>query len=128
MGFFIRDRHNHSTKLHAQQFTEQTSSSLFTVYCDQRLSRADFVQLNKSKGGLLSFNNFLSTSMHGQVFLNFVREIMESSNLVSILFVMQIDLSIESTSLAYVHNVSYFEGEEEILFSMHSTFRIGPMQ
>ncbi|CAF0800589.1 unnamed protein product [Rotaria sordida] len=53
---------------------------------------------------------------------------METSNLVGILFVMKIDPSIRSTSFADVRDVSYFEGEEEILFSMHSIFRIGSMK
>jgi tetratricopeptide (TPR) repeat protein len=38
---------------------------------------------------------------------------------------MKIDPSISSTPFANVRNVSYFEGEEEILFSMHSIFQIG---
>ncbi|CAF4772129.1 unnamed protein product [Rotaria sp. Silwood1] len=41
---------------------------------------------------------------------------------------MKIDPSIPSTPFANVHDVSYFQGEEEILFSMNSIFRIGPMK
>ncbi|CAF1356423.1 unnamed protein product [Rotaria sordida] len=53
---------------------------------------------------------------------------MESSNLFGILFVMKIDPCIPSTPFADVRDISYFEGEEEILFSMHSIFRIGQMK
>ncbi|CAF3490181.1 unnamed protein product [Rotaria sordida] len=128
MGFFVRDLHNHITKLHKEQYVGQEHTKSFTVYRGQGLLKADFDQMLKTQGGLLSFNNFLSTSMHHQVSLKFARETMESSNLVGILFAMKIDPSIVSTPFADIRGVSYFEGEEEILFSMHSIFRIGTMK
>ncbi|CAF0966834.1 unnamed protein product [Rotaria sordida] len=128
MGFFVRDLHNHITKLHKEQYVGQEHTKSFTVYRGQGLLKADFDQMLKTQGGLLSFNNFLSTSMHHQVSLNFARETMESSNLVGMLFAMKIDPSIVSTPFADIRGVSYFEGEEEILFSMHSIFRIGTMK
>ncbi|CAF1184177.1 unnamed protein product [Rotaria sp. Silwood1] len=63
-----------------------------------------------------------------QVSLNFARRAIATSDLVGILFDMKIDPSIPSTPFANVHDVSYFQGEEEILFSMNSIFRIGPMK
>jgi tetratricopeptide (TPR) repeat protein len=47
---------------------------------------------------------------------------------VGVLFVINIDPSISATPFANVTNVSYYEGEEEILFSMHSVFRIGQVK
>ncbi|CAF4790615.1 unnamed protein product [Rotaria sp. Silwood2] len=82
----------------------------------------------KTPGGLLSFNNFLSTSIDRQISLNFARQTTETSNLVGILFVMRIDSSILSTPYANVRDVSYLKGEEEILFSMNSIFRIGSIK
>ncbi|CAF4879979.1 unnamed protein product [Rotaria sp. Silwood1] len=52
---------------------------------------------------------------------------METSDLIGILFAMQIGPSIPSTPFANVRDISYFKGAEEILFSMHAIFRIGPM-
>jgi hypothetical protein len=37
---------------------------------------------------------------------------------------LRIDPSISPTPFANVKNVSFFQGEDEILFSMHSVFRI----
>ncbi|CAF4507352.1 unnamed protein product [Rotaria sp. Silwood1] len=128
MGFFVRDVHNNITKLHAQQCVELSSSSSFTIYRGQGLPKADFDQLIKTQGGLLSFNNFLSASTKRAVSLNFVRRIVEISDFVGIVFAMNIDPSIESTSFANISEVSYFKREEEFLFSMHSVFRIGPMK
>jgi tetratricopeptide (TPR) repeat protein len=128
LGFFIRDLHEHITHLHSEQNPEDHHSNSFIVYRGQGLSETDFNQLMKTKGGLLSFNNFLSTSKSRQVSLNFAREAMESSELVGILFVINIDSSVQSTHFANIHNVGYFPEEEEILFSMHSIFRIGQMK
>jgi tetratricopeptide (TPR) repeat protein len=126
MGFFIRDLHEHLAALHTEQFGGHSTS--FTVYRGQGLSQTDFDQMKKTQGGLLSFNNFLSTSMNRDVSLAFARKTTANSDLMGIVFVMKIDPSIPSTSFANIRDVSYFEGEEEILFSMHSIFRIGQIK
>ena len=128
LGFFIRDLHQDIAALHTEQYGGHNRSASFTVYCGQGLSQADFDQLMRSKGGLLSFNNFLSTSMTRQVSLDFVQGALQTTDLVRILFVMKIDPSINSTPYANVSEVSYFQTEDEILFSMHSIFRIGEIK
>ncbi|MGK3946318.1 hypothetical protein ABK046_49190, partial [Streptomyces caeruleatus] len=82
----------------------------------------------KTQGGLLAFNNFLSTSQSHEVSLNFARRTIATSNLIGVLFVMKIDPSISTTPFANVKNVSCYKKEEEILFSMHSIFRIGQVK
>jgi tetratricopeptide (TPR) repeat protein len=79
----------------------------------------------KTQGGLLAFNNFLSTSKNRDVSLRFARRTITTSSLVGVLFVMKIDPSVSTTPFANIRNVSYYQREEEILFSMHSVFRIG---
>ncbi|CAF3203255.1 unnamed protein product [Rotaria sp. Silwood2] len=128
MGFFIRDLYNHIVQLHKEQCVENTHEKFFTVYRGQGLSQDDLDRMMKTPGGLLSFNNFLSTSIDRQISLNFARQTTETSNLVGILFVMRIDSSILSTPYANVRDVSYLKGEEEILFSMNSIFRIGSIK
>jgi tetratricopeptide (TPR) repeat protein len=128
MGFFVRDLHQHIAALHLEQYGGHHHSDSFPLYRGQGLSQTQFDELMKTQGGLLSFNNFLSTSKNDNVCLKFARRTMETSNLVGILFVMQIDPSIPSTPFANVQNVSYYEEEEEILFSMHSVFRIGQVK
>jgi hypothetical protein len=71
MGFFIADLHRHIVELHAEQFGNQYSPASFTVYRGQGLSKTDFEQMLKTKGGLMSFNNFLSTSKQREVSLAF---------------------------------------------------------
>jgi tetratricopeptide (TPR) repeat protein len=53
---------------------------------------------------------------------------MATSNLVGVLVVMKIDPSISATPFANIRNSSYYQGEEEIIFSMHSVFRIVQVQ
>jgi tetratricopeptide (TPR) repeat protein len=128
MGFFVRDLHQHIATLHSEQYGGHHHSDSFTVYRGQGLSQADFDQLQTTQGGLLAFNNFLSTSLDCGVSLKFARRTINTSDKVGILFVMKIDPSISATPFANVKDASYFQGEEEILFSMHSVFRIGQVK
>ncbi len=126
MGFFIGDLHRHIEKLHKEQFGHQKSKKNFTVYRGQGMSKTDFEQLTKTKGGLMSFNNFLSTSKDREVSLSFARRALPNPDMVRILFVMVIDPLKSTTPFASITGVSYFkEKEEEVLFAMHTVFRIG---
>jgi tetratricopeptide (TPR) repeat protein len=128
MGFFVRDLHGHIATLHSEQYGGHYHSNSFTVYRGQGLSLTDFDQLNSTQGRLLSFNNLLSTSLNRDISLAFAEAAIDNSDLMGILFEINIDPSISSTSFANVKNVSYFQEEEEILFSMHSVFRIGQIK
>jgi tetratricopeptide (TPR) repeat protein len=128
VGFFIQTLHNHIAALHSEQYGGHEHSDSFTLYRGQGLSQIDFDQLKQTQGGLLAFNNFLSTSENRDVSLNFARRTIATSTLVGVLFVMKIDPSISATPCANVENVSCYQGEKEILFSMHSVFRIGQVK
>ncbi|CAF4107723.1 unnamed protein product, partial [Adineta steineri] len=67
MGFFIGDLHRQIEQLHKEQYAGATAAETFTVYRGQGLSTEDFEQMSKIKGGLISFNNFLSTSKDREV-------------------------------------------------------------
>lgn len=118
MGFFVRDLHHQIAQLHSEQFNGQHSVESFMVYHAQSFSREDFHQMSKKKGGLISFNGFLSTTKDRQVALNFT---VKNPDLVGVLFVMIIDPAISTIPFASIEN-------EEILFSMHTVFRICDIQ
>jgi tetratricopeptide (TPR) repeat protein len=88
--------------------------------------------MNKTLGGLMSFNNFLSTSRNRQVSLEFARPEALKPDLVGILFIMNIDPKVCATSsipFADVTKVGFFDDrEEEILFTTHTIFRIDRIQ
>jgi hypothetical protein len=113
MGFFVTDLHRHIERLHIEQFGSHPQSQVLTVYRGQGLSMIDFDQMMKTKGGLMSFNSFLSTSKTRNVSLAFARKMISNPDMVGILFVMTIDPSLSSTPFASVTGVSYFKTEDE---------------
>ncbi|CAF1237912.1 unnamed protein product [Adineta steineri] len=128
MGFFISDLHRHIEKLHQEQYADTTSADTFTVYRGQGLSTGDFEKMMKTKGGLISFNNFLSTSKDPGVSYAYAESNAAIPYLFGILFVMQVDPSQSTSPFASIAGISHFQGEEEVLFSMHSVFRVQDIQ
>jgi tetratricopeptide (TPR) repeat protein len=127
MGFFIQDLHRQIEELHKEQSNDQQKRS-FIVYRGQGLSKGDFEKLIKAKGGLMSFNIFLSTSKKRKVSLEFSQDALNNVETIGILFKMIIEPSNLSTPFALIDGVSYFTSEQEILFSMHTVFRIGEIK
>ncbi|CAF1034910.1 unnamed protein product [Adineta steineri] len=128
MGFFLRDVHEQIQQLYEQQVNSYDGKS-FKVYRGQGLMKSDFEKLQKTKGGLLSFNNFLSTSKNEAVSLGFAHAALTEPNKVGILLIISIDPFVKSTPFASIEEQSYYEGqEEEILFSMHTVFRVGAIE
>jgi tetratricopeptide (TPR) repeat protein len=124
MGFFIGDLHRQIEKLHSEQFGRHHTGEKFTVYRGQGLSEEDFDQMTKTKGGLISFNNFLTTSKTSDISIRFARKAATNPDLVGILFIMKIDPVQSTTPFASIRGVSYFPEEDEVLFAMHTVFRI----
>ncbi|CAF1161042.1 unnamed protein product [Rotaria sordida] len=130
MGFFIRHLHQHITDLHhEQQNSKAAMPSKFQVFRGQGLSMEAFEKMKKTKGGLMSFNNFLSTSRNRDIsFKNFARPAAFDVDSVGILFIMSIDTAIctsSSTPFVNIKHIGFYgDQEEEILFSTHTIFRI----
>ncbi|CAF0912554.1 unnamed protein product [Adineta steineri] len=128
MGFFISDLHRDIQRLYLEQSDGEQSKKTFTVYRGQCLSKEAFIEMTYTKGGLLSFNNFLSTSKDRDVSLLFAPQAAINPDLVGILFVISINPTDSTTPFACVSDISHFHTEEEVLFSMHTVFRIGDIQ
>ncbi|CAF4448490.1 unnamed protein product [Rotaria sp. Silwood2] len=133
MGFFIRHLHQDIQNLYDKQQLENVIPTR-TLYRGQGLAVEDFEKMKKSFGRLISFNNFLSTSRNKKVSLETfaIPAAHRDSNTVGILFIMTIDPVICAKSkipFADVHEVSCFgEGEDEILFTSHTMFRVDQIQ
>ena len=128
MGFFIRDLHENINALQKKHYRQQKYADTFTVYRGQGLSHTDFDQLQKTQGGLMSFNNFLSTSIHRTVSFQFAESNQDNDELIGVLFKITIDSLTSSMIFADIHDISAYPMEQEILFSMHSVFRIDQMK
>ncbi|CAF4076976.1 unnamed protein product [Rotaria sp. Silwood2] len=110
-------------------FAEREHMNSCTVHRDHGLSQTQFDQIIKTKGGLLSFNNFLSTSRDRDVSLAFVQSHQNDFDLFGVLFEININSPTSTIPFANVHDISYFkEEEEEILFFTYFIFRIGSMK
>ncbi len=124
LAFFIKKLHQQIEEIHCNN----SLSTTMTVYRGQAMNVIEFEKLKQSQGGLISFNSFLSTSLDRQVAYMFADSIQLSAddNFVGILFEMEISsLPTSSYPFAALDNISYFLDEEkEILFSMHTVFRI----
>ncbi|CAF1136919.1 unnamed protein product [Adineta steineri] len=127
MGFFIHDLHLQIQQLHQQQVNSYHGKS-FIVYRGQGLSNSNFEKLKKTKGGLLSFNNFLSTSTNQDIPLIFALSALGNADMVGILFVMSVDPNVKSAPFSSIKELSYFREEDEILFSMHTVFRVNTIK
>ena len=125
MGFFIKDLHNHIKELHNEQFIDVHSQATFTVYRGQGMEKTQFEHLTKTNGGLISFNNFLSTSKNHSTSLRFANNALTNPDLVGVLFIMTIDPSQSTTPFASIKDVSAIKSEDEVLFAMQTVFRIG---
>lgn len=104
-------------------FTEK-----FIVYRGQGLTHEDFKSLSNSIGGVLSFHNFLSASKKREISMEFIgRTITKNKDCIGVLFVMAIDpdeVSSSTTPFAFIDEESAIVQKEEILFTMHTVFRV----
>ncbi|CAF3434182.1 unnamed protein product [Rotaria socialis] len=125
MSFFIRDLQVQLRQLHSASDNPYS----LTVYRGQGMLQDEFERVQQSKGGLLSFNNFLSTSIDRRVSLQFAKMAQHNPDLAAILFRLEINCALTSTPFAQLDNISYYaESEKEVLFSMHTVFRIGEIE
>ncbi|CAF3951567.1 unnamed protein product, partial [Rotaria sp. Silwood1] len=125
MGFFLRDLHSQIELLYLQN---KPYNSL-VLFRGQGMSPVQFDKVNKTKGGLLSFNNFLSITTDRQVADLYADSARQNSNLIGVIFIVEIDPSVTTTSFAFVRDYSYYGNtEEELIMSMHSVFRIGEFE
>lgn len=127
-GFFINDLHNHIERLYFKQFNRNYHQT-FVVYRGQGLYKTDFNHLQTKLGGLMSFNSFLSTSTNRNVSFDYAVRTLRYCDVIGILFVMEINPSKSTALFASITDVSYYKDkEDEVLFSMHTIFRLHSIQ
>ncbi|CAF2035288.1 unnamed protein product [Rotaria magnacalcarata] len=127
MGFFLCDLHRQIERLYQNQVSQYCGKT-FQLYRGQGLSTTDFNKLESNKGGLISFNNFLSTSKKRDISLHFANKSAVISDTVGIIFQILIDPTVSLTPFASIQELSDYEDEDEILFTTHSVFRIGEIR
>ena len=95
-----------------------------TLYRGQQLTDQEFERLVMNIGSILSFNAFLSTTRDIQVALAYAGRAIQYDHLRYVLFEIEIDPSKSSLVFADVSNKSRIHDEQEVLFSLNSTFKL----
>ncbi|CAF3027362.1 unnamed protein product [Rotaria sp. Silwood2] len=125
MGFFLRDLHYQIEQL----YSKMKNHDRLNVFRGQGVLLTEFDKINNSRGGLLSFNNFLSTSTDEDVGYMYADSARGNPDVIGITCSIEIDSSISTAPFASIDEFSNFQGNEnEILFSVHTVFRIVDMQ
>jgi hypothetical protein len=72
---------------------------------------------------------FIIRDIHRQVSLLFAKKAQQNLDLTAILFRMEINPALSSSPFAPLNNISYYsDSEKEVLFSIHTVFRIGEIE
>lgn len=93
-------------------------------FCFNRLCKKKFAKLETNINGILSFNNFFLANGNHDISLHFAQHSLDKVNVVPVIFEIHIPSSSNSTPFASLDGIGYFLTETEILFPMHSIFRI----
>ena len=122
MAFFMKDVHVQIEELYSK-ITHPIKP--FTVYRGQAVFTDEFEKMRDNSGGLLSFNSFLSTSKDKEQARKFARKSANQPGKTSILYIIDVNPRVTSIPFALIDDISKFgPTEEEVLFSMHTIFRI----
>ncbi|CAF1242279.1 unnamed protein product, partial [Didymodactylos carnosus] len=125
--FFLTDLHNQIKQLHSEFVQSLPTTNIdneqktVTVYRGQGINVDELENLKNNFGGLLSFNNFLSTSTNPTVALMFFPT---TSDLQSVLFGIIAEYRQDTKPFCSIKEITKFNDEEEVLFSIGSIFRI----
>lgn len=128
MSFFIHDLHEQIDRLHREQMIQSGMNQPFTVYHGQGLLKPVAEQMTKSKSGLIIFNSFLCASTDRRLAHDLANRAMKHPDFVGLLFVMTIDPSKTTAPFAFINNITGYEGKDEVIFPMHTVFRIRDIQ
>ncbi|CAF2993781.1 unnamed protein product [Rotaria sp. Silwood2] len=125
IGFYLKDLNKNIE----QVYSMINKIEKLVVYRGQIMSNNEFEKIKKSKGSLLLFNNFLSTTIDREVALKFTNNVRDDSHLAKILFDIEIDPSVSKNSFALLKFVNQCSVcENEILFPMHTIFHVSEVK
>ena len=115
--FFIRDIQ--------EQLEKHKCSSPIRVYRGQLMSKEELDVLKTAVGQLISMNSFVSTSIDRRSAVSFLYSSSSSEGTRKVLFEIDADPRIENIRpFANITSLSYFPGEDEVLFMLGSIFRL----
>ncbi|CAF0725615.1 unnamed protein product [Adineta steineri] len=125
MRYFINDLHNQLAELQLSFIESLNGKKEIILYRGLLMKVAQLNELRENFDGLISMNSFVSATQDEYVAIVFSGDGEQTIPLdeVSVIYEMLIDTDIRSTPYAKIQSI--IVDEEEILFSIGSTFRIG---
>jgi len=104
---------------------KQNDDQLWSLYSGFRIHEDELARLKENIKNLISFNSFLSTSRNIEIAKIFCGTGIIEHPFVRVLLYIEVNPSrLQSVSCADIHEISQFRDENEVLFSLGSTFRI----
>lgn len=123
LSFFIRDLHRDIKKAYLQTHNHQYHP--ISVYRAAGLSLKEFENFEKNQEGLLSFDDFVITTLERSIALKFANKLRTDIGVVAIIYKIDIDPSKSSIPFIALNNLTYLSGSNgEILLSMNTIFNI----
>ncbi|CAF4089444.1 unnamed protein product [Adineta steineri] len=125
MRYFINDLHNQLAELQSSFIESLDGKKEIILYRGLLMEVAQLNELKENFDGLISMNSFVSATQDKNVAIVYSGNGEQTipPDEVSVIYEMLIDTDIRSTPYAKIQSI--MADEEEILFSMGSTFRIG---
>ncbi|CAF1197137.1 unnamed protein product [Rotaria sp. Silwood1] len=130
LRYYIQDLHNQLALKQADYLKrlQRDNTSILKLYRGQVMTRNEFENnFCANKGNLISMNNFLSTTTDRYVARFFASDgnVENLETQISVLYEIEIDTWLpHSVPFAELGDQSFFEQENEVLFSMGAVFRI----
>jgi tetratricopeptide (TPR) repeat protein len=124
--FFIKDLYNQLSEMHAMFI--KSSPTIIHIYRGQYMSMKELKKIEENINGHISMNTFLSASTTMETALAFVTKNPRCTDLVVVLFQIEMDSTIATKPFASIKSKSFFQEENEILLAMGSTFSINKVE
>ncbi|CAF4597107.1 unnamed protein product, partial [Rotaria sp. Silwood2] len=124
--FFVKDLYKQLKVLHEDflKILQESEVSNIIVYRGQFMVSNELQLLKENINGLVSMNTFVSTSMDKEVAEIYAGDGSRRPQFESVLFEINIDMTILTKPLANIQEHSYFKDENEILLPVGSQFQI----
>ncbi|CAF1469538.1 unnamed protein product [Adineta steineri] len=125
MGFYIKDLHQDIKRM----YSARNNNKKMITYRGDVMPNADFEKLKNNVGRLISFNGFLSTTTNSIEAVWYTEYAEVDPQVTGIIFQMEVEPSsstVSFVSLSDVNDTPFCENE--ILFSMHTVFRVDEVE
>jgi len=116
------------SQLEQESKRKTVNTETFTLYRGQQMPKEEFDKLQANAGVLISVNGFFSTSRDINIAQSFVAGASDTDEMKTVLFEIKAHSSLNKIVFADIDEYSQIQGEQEVLFSLGSVFKIDNFQ